>query len=516
MKKFPDTLLGLPNKAVVFGGWVAAALIFLLDTISPLESAVAVLYVLPLILMHERAAGKTIWFSAAAFAGFAMLSFLINHHNLNGFAPILRLVAGLAAISVTATALHDSHLQRQLLLASRDEAKSNEIRYRALFNGSGVPLWEQDFGELVQHFSELRGEEHDDLDRALGYNGDSLLSSLATKIKTTSVNFSSLRFLDVQTFPEASSAIASLYVSEGFPLRELLQAVFVGAPRFEGRCVVASDAGDPLSVSIIFTFPEWNEARDPRVVVAVMELTAEFSLHPHFIALQAEHARNTRIATAGAFSASMGHELAQPLGALLLNAQSCLRWLRMSPPGIQNAVAAAERIVSSSERLSNIALRARSFLNSAPFTVEQVPLPDLIQEVLSSLAMKLRTTGVALDVSQVDDLPMVLTNRNELRNILSDILAIYLEPTAERSSTKAIAIELTPIRNGFVRLDVRTTFARIQCTSTSDIICSSAADIALAFALTKATIEALGGSISLKSRLYGDEVSLDIPAAGET
>lgn len=350
----------------------------------------------------------------------------------------------------------------------------------------------------MQHFSELRGEGHDDLDRALGYNGDSLLSSLATKIKTTSVNFSSLRFLDVQTFPEASSAIASLYVSEGFPLRELLQAVFVGAPRSGGRCVVASDAGDP------------------RVVVALMELTAEFPLHPHFIALQAEHARNTRIATAGAFSASMGHELAQPLGALLLNAQSCLRWLRMSPPGIQNAVAAAERIVSSSERLSNLALQARSFLNSAPFTVEQVPLPDLIQEVLSSLAMKLRTTGVALDVSQVDDLPMVLTNRNELRNILSDILAIYLEPTAERSSTRAIAIELTPIRSRFVRLNVRRTVVRIQCTSTSDIICSSAADIALAFALTKATIEALGGSISLKSRLYGDEVSLDIPAAGET
>ncbi|WP_109366556.1 hypothetical protein [Ochrobactrum soli] len=514
MKKTIHALLGLPNKAVVLGGWFVAALIFLLDTIGPLESAVAVLYVLPLIVMQERAPGRTIWFSAIAFAGLALLSFLINHHHPDGIAPVLRLVAGLAAISVTAAALHDSFLQRQLLLVSRDEARSNEIRYRALFDGSGVPLWEQDFGDLLRHISELKREGYDDLDCALS-NGSSSLPSVVAMMNTTSVNSSSLRFLDVPGLSEASSAIASLYLDEEFPLRELLYAVFEGAPRFEGRCVVTSAEGDLLSVSIIFTFPEWNGAQDPRVVVAVMELTNEFSLHPHFKALKAEHARTTRIATAGAFSASMGHELAQPLGALVLNAQTCLRWLRMNPPGIRNASAAAERIVSSAERLNNIAVRARSFLNSAPIPVEQVRIPDLVEEILSSLAVKLRAASVAVDVYSVDDIPAVLTNRSELGQILTDIFAIYLEPTAGRSLTRAIAIEIAQIRSGFVRLSVRTTVARIQCTSTSELVCSSSADIALAFALTKATIEALGGSISLKSRLHGDEVLLDIPVYHE-
>jgi C4-dicarboxylate-specific signal transduction histidine kinase len=326
-------------------------------------------------------------------------------------------------------------------------------------------------------------------------------------------NPSALKFLDVSSVGEATTAIQTIYSSEEFPLEDLLQAVYEGKRRFEGRCALTMRTGNTVNVSIIVTLPREEEKISFRVVVAVLELTTEVSLHPHFRAVQAERLRSTRIASAGAFSASMGHELAQPLGALVLNAQTCLRWLKMDPPGIESAVSAAERVVSNSERLNGIAIRARSFLNSAPFAGEQVRIADLVEDVCSALSAKIRVSGAVVEISVTPGLPAVLTNKREMEQILTDVLVLYLEPVNHMPFLKVVTINLSEVRSGYVRVSFETNPASNPCSSMSAMVCSSGADIALAFALSRATVEALGGSLTLASDTCGENLSIDLPVA---
>jgi hypothetical protein len=164
-----------------------------MDTFSPLESAVAVLYVLPLIVIAERLSGARIIWSAIGFVLLTLLSFLINHHSSHGISPLLRLIVGVAAIFVTALVLRNSYAQRRLLLGAMDSARSSENHYKALFEGSGVPLWEQDFSELQRYLAGCKKAGYPEVRSALLAQATSP-TQMAKLIRTTSINLNRTGF----------------------------------------------------------------------------------------------------------------------------------------------------------------------------------------------------------------------------------------------------------------------------------------------------------------------------------
>jgi C4-dicarboxylate-specific signal transduction histidine kinase len=98
------------------------------------------------------------------------------------------------------------------------------------------------------------------------------------------------------------------------------------------------------------------------VACAIVDVTEREQAKMALLAAQGELARAGRISTVGAISASIAHEVNQPIGAMVMSAQACLRWLKREPPDIAAASRAAERAVKDGLHASGIVQRTREQL----------------------------------------------------------------------------------------------------------------------------------------------------------
>ncbi|MBZ9601411.1 hypothetical protein LB462_05955 [Phyllobacterium sp. KW56] len=111
---------------------------------------------------------------------------------------------------------------------------------------------------------------------------------------------------------------------------------------------------------------------------------------------QAELAKTSKAATVGALSASLAHELNQPLGAIVVNAQTLLRWLGREPPDLHAVARSAERIIRDSQRASEILQNTRGFLSHENGKLERVNGDDLFNETLALMEHELQRSGTAV------------------------------------------------------------------------------------------------------------------------
>jgi C4-dicarboxylate-specific signal transduction histidine kinase len=137
---------------------------------------------------------------------------------------------------------------------------------------------------------------------------------------------------------------------------------------------------------------------------------------------QTELAHVTRVTMLGEITASIAHEVNQPLAALIMNGNACLRWLATDPPNLAEAREAAQRIVSDGNRASQIIARVRTLLKRE--TAERNPLDvnDLIAETLSFTRTDIARHEVTPRTELLDDLPAVIGDRVQLQQVLVNLI----------------------------------------------------------------------------------------------
>lgn len=170
---------------------------------------------------------------------------------------------------------------------------------------------------------------------------------------------------------------------------------------------------------------------------------------------QAELALASRAATIGALSASLAHELNQPLGAVVVNAQTLQRWLDRDPPDLAAVSRSAERIVRDSQRASDIIQSTRSMLGNRPPAFELVSLPDLVLETRTLLESELLRARAVLDVEVKQGTPVVRAVRIELQQVLINLITNALHAMAVTPETErriGVAIEATDAAGAVVRI----------------------------------------------------------------
>ena len=96
---------------------------------------------------------------------------------------------------------------------------------------------------------------------------------------------------------------------------------------------------------------------------------------------QMELAHASRVVTMGQFTASIAHEVNQPLAALLTNAETALRWLAHQPPNLEKAKPSIERVINDGKRAADIVSRIRDFSKKAPVRKERLEVNEAILEL---------------------------------------------------------------------------------------------------------------------------------------
>ena len=144
-------------------------------------------------------------------------------------------------------------------------------------------------------------------------------------------------------------------------------------------------------------------------------------------ALRAELAGVARLTAMGELAASIAHEIRQPLAAVVNNANAGLNWLNNQPPNLKQVRAALKRIVRDSERGSDVIGSIQRMLKKGEQERARLDINDLIREVMSLVQGDLKDRGVSSRAELADDLPRVLADRIQLRQVILNLIMNAIE-----------------------------------------------------------------------------------------
>jgi len=145
---------------------------------------------------------------------------------------------------------------------------------------------------------------------------------------------------------------------------------------------------------------------------------------------EAELTHVTRVMTIGELTASIAHEVNQPLAAIVTNGNACLRWLGGATPNLSEARQAVQRIIKDSYRASEVIARVRSLVKKAPPRNDLVDLNEVIDEVLALAQSETRRNRVQIKRELKDDLPRVRGDRVQLQQVILNLIINGLEAIA--------------------------------------------------------------------------------------
>jgi C4-dicarboxylate-specific signal transduction histidine kinase len=184
-----------------------------------------------------------------------------------------------------------------------------------------------------------------------------------------------------------------------------------------------------------------KQARD-ELEVKVQERTKELrQANETLREREAELTHVTRVMTIGELTASIAHEVNQPLAAIVTNGNACLRWLGGATPNLSEARQAVERIIKDSYRASQVIARIRSLVKKTPPRSDWIDLNEVIIEVLALAQNEARRHRVSLNRQLMENLPRVRGDRVQLQQVVLNLIMNGLEAIARsKNGTRELSI----------------------------------------------------------------------------
>jgi PAS domain S-box-containing protein len=142
---------------------------------------------------------------------------------------------------------------------------------------------------------------------------------------------------------------------------------------------------------------------------------------------QTQLAHVTRVTTLGEMTASIAHEINQPLAGIATNANASLRWLARDSPNLAEAREAISRIIRDTNRASDVISRIRALFKKAPTATETVNINEVIEEVLTLTQAELQRNRVSSRIQFANDLPMVIGDKIQLQQVILNLVVNAIE-----------------------------------------------------------------------------------------
>jgi C4-dicarboxylate-specific signal transduction histidine kinase len=138
--------------------------------------------------------------------------------------------------------------------------------------------------------------------------------------------------------------------------------------------------------------------------------------------LQARLAHVSRVTTLGELTASLAHEVSQPLAGVVSSADACLHWLAAQPPNVDKARRATERIMRDAKRASDGVARVRNLAKKTPLQRTWVDINETVEETISLAARELTQNNVSLEMQLANNLPRIWADRIQLQQVILNLL----------------------------------------------------------------------------------------------
>jgi PAS domain S-box-containing protein len=182
--------------------------------------------------------------------------------------------------------------------------------------------------------------------------------------------------------------------------------------------------GSRVPVLVARALFEWN--RDEGVAF-VLDLTERKHVEEALRDAQANLAHVARITTLGELTASIAHEVNQPLAAVVANAEASLRWLRRGTPDVEAACRSVEWIINDGNRASEVIRRVRALANKTSLEKVALDVNDVVREIIPLVQRELISNRVSLQMELAPALPTVLGDRVQLQQVIINLVMNGIE-----------------------------------------------------------------------------------------
>jgi PAS domain S-box-containing protein len=156
---------------------------------------------------------------------------------------------------------------------------------------------------------------------------------------------------------------------------------------------------------------------------------------------QADLAYMSRVTTMGELTASLAHEIRQPISAAVTNAKTCLRWLGREAPDVAEASEAASRIVKDATRAADIISRISLLFKKGALQRELVDVNDVIREMIVLLRGEATRYSISIRIELAEDLPKVMADPVQLQQVFMNLMLNAIEAMKEGSGGSELTIK---------------------------------------------------------------------------
>ncbi|MHC4042900.1 AAA family ATPase [Bradyrhizobium sp. 23AC] len=233
--------------------------------------------------------------------------------------------------------------------------------------------------------------------------------------------------------------------------------------------------------------------------------------------MQMELVHANRVATMGHLSASIAHEVNQPIGATLNNASAALHWLSKEPADLESARQALNRIFANGNRLSEVVGRMRALFKKAPLRNEDVDINAAILEVIALTRGEAMKNGISVQSHLVDGLPLIQGDRVQVQQVIMNLIINAVEAmntvcegmrelviTTSKSEPDGVLVEVRDSGPGLSSLDLERVFEAFNTTKPSGL--------GMGLSICRTIVEAHGGRLWAAAEPRGAVFRFTLPS----
>jgi two-component system, LuxR family, sensor kinase FixL len=350
--------------------------IFLVDTITPTEMAFAVLYVGVVLLSARFLQTRGIVLASFGCMALTVLSYLLSQHLESPSTAVANCLLSLGAIGTTA------------FLAVENQRREMALRGQAgLLDLTHDTVFVRDMNDVITYWN--RGAEE-----LYGWKKGEAVGKITHELLQT-------------IFP--------------MPLEEIMAELF-RTGRWEGELTHTKKGGTQAIVA-----SRWSAQRDAQGrSIAILETNNDITERQ-----QAERALQealtelthvTRVTTLGELTASIAHEVKQPVSGVIINAEAALRWLDARPPDLGEIREALGRIVRDGRRAVDVIDRIRALINKAPPRKARLDLNEAVLDVIALTRSEVLKHGVSQQTRLATSLALVEGDRIQLQQVILNLI----------------------------------------------------------------------------------------------
>jgi PAS domain S-box-containing protein len=397
----------------------------------------------------------------------------------------------------------------------REALEKSEFRYRNMFEAMAVSFWDLDFTGVGNLLRKWKASGVTDLRRYLTDNPALIREAMAATM-ALDANEQSVRLFGGKSREELLGPSDRFWPEESnWVYLESVIAAVGRKSHYEAECRMRKLNGQLFDALFTVAFPTGAVGRGS-ILVGIVDMSERNRARDALAHVQAELAHAARVGTLGELTASIAHEVNQPLAAIVTSGEAGLRWLDRAEPDLGEARSALGRMVADGKRAAAIIGRIRAMATKRAIERVRLKPNELVAEAAALLAREISAHAATLRVELAPEAAEIDGDRVQLQQVLVNLLVNALQAMAQSDARELVVRTLCG--NGVVAFEIEDSGPGVAPEAATGLFkafnTTKPNGMGLGLSLCRSIVEAHGGAIALAPKAGpGARFRFTLPAA---